>query len=125
MIFRATKASAFCRYSWRSVLSGGECRPKIFEYLGIIIFFYSNEHEPVHVHGRYGGEESKAEFVIVDGIIVEIWIKPVRGSRPLTGTKLREFEEFLEHFADKIVAKWIDYFVFHKHVEFEIIQRRV
>lgn len=26
--------------------------PKIFEYLGILIFFYSNEHEPVHVHGK-------------------------------------------------------------------------
>ena len=23
--------------------------PKIFEYLGILIFFYSNEHEPIHV----------------------------------------------------------------------------
>ena len=27
--------------------------PKIYEYLGILIYFYSNEHEPVHVHGRY------------------------------------------------------------------------
>ncbi len=24
--------------------------PKIFEYLGILIFFYSNEHEPIHVN---------------------------------------------------------------------------
>ncbi len=34
--------------------------PKLYEYLGIVIFFYSNEHEPVHVHGRYQGKESKA-----------------------------------------------------------------
>jgi hypothetical protein len=33
--------------------------PKLYEYLGIIIFFYSNEHEPIHVHGRYGDCESK------------------------------------------------------------------
>ena len=49
--------------------------PKIYEYLGILIFFYSNEHEPIHVHGNYNGLESKAEFLIVDGKIVEIKIK--------------------------------------------------
>lgn len=31
--------------------------PKIFEYLGIIIMFYSNEHEPIHVHGKHQGLE--------------------------------------------------------------------
>lgn len=46
--------------------------PKIFEYLGILIFFYSNEHDPVHVHGKHDGFESRAEFYIVDGKIVEI-----------------------------------------------------
>ena len=53
--------------------------PKIFEYLGILIFFYSNEHEPIHVHGKYDGFESKAEFYIVDGKIVEIKIKAIKG----------------------------------------------
>ena len=24
--------------------------PKIFEYFGFVFFFYSNEHEPIHVH---------------------------------------------------------------------------
>ncbi|MGI4734767.1 MAG: DUF4160 domain-containing protein [Janthinobacterium lividum] len=38
--------------------------PKLYEYLGLIIFFYSNEHEPIHVHGQYDGRESKAEFLL-------------------------------------------------------------
>lgn len=99
--------------------------PKIFEYLGILVFFYSNDHEPIHVHGRNDGCESKAEFYIVDGKIVEIKIKLVKGSRPLTGTKLKDFEEFLEKFAEKIVEKWIDYFVYHKNIEFERINKRI
>ncbi len=53
--------------------------PKIFEYLGILIFFYSNEHEPIHVHGKYDG----------------------------------------------LVQKWIDYFVYHKDIEFEKINTRI
>ena len=52
--------------------------PKIYEYLGLIIFFYSNEHEPIHVHARYGSQESKAEFVIIAGRIEEIMIKPIK-----------------------------------------------
>ena len=88
--------------------------PSIFEYLGILIFFYSNEHEPIHVHGKIAGFESKAEFYIVNGKIIEIKIKAVRGYKPLTGSKLKDFEDFLEVYADKIVQKWIDYFVYHK-----------
>jgi hypothetical protein len=99
--------------------------PKIFEYLGILVFFYSNEHEPIHVHGKYDGFESKAEFYIADGKIIEIKIKQIRGVRPLTGTRLKDFEDFLEKYADKIVLKWIDYFVYHKDVEFEKINTRI
>jgi hypothetical protein len=99
--------------------------PKIFEYLGVLIFFYSNEHEPIHVHGKYNGLESKAEFNIVDGEIVEIKIKLVKGRRPLTGSNLKDFEVFLEKYADKIVEKWVDYFIYHKNIEFEKINTRI
>ena len=99
--------------------------PKIYEYLGILIFFYSNEHEPIHVHGKHDGFESKAEFYIIEGKIVEIKIKVIKGLRPLTGNQLNDFKDFLENYADRIVQKWIDYFVYHKNVEFEKITKRI
>src|ERR1700744_2633209 len=99
--------------------------PKIFEYLGIIVFFYSNEHEPIHVHAAYNDCESKAEFYIINGKISEIKLKLVKGRKPLDGAKLRDFENFLEVYADKIVQKWVDYFVYHKEVEFEKITRKL
>ena len=99
--------------------------PKIFEYLGILIFFYSNEHEPIHIHGKYNGFESKAEFYIVGGKITEIKIKAIKGQKPLIGSKLKDFEEFLERYADQIIEKWIDYFVLHKDVTFEKISTRI
>jgi len=99
--------------------------PKIYEYLGILIFFYSNEHEPVHVHARYGSQESRAEFLIIDGKIDEILIKPIKTSKPLTGNKLNDFKDFLESYGDKIVEKWIDYFILHKEVKFERISIRI
>ena len=57
--------------------------PKIFEYLGILIFFYSNEHEPIHVHAKKGEFESKAEFFITNAEVTEIRITTIKGSKPL------------------------------------------
>jgi hypothetical protein len=99
--------------------------PKIYEYLGILIFFYSNEHEPIHVHGKFDGCENKAEFYIVDGKIIEIKIKPIKGCKPLSDKKLKDFTTFLEKYADKIVQKWINYFVLHKDIDFEKINTHI
>jgi len=99
--------------------------PKIFEYLGIIIMFYSNEHEPIHVHGKFQGYESKAEFIIVDGKITEILIKDVRGKRPLPRKELKEFKNFVDKFKYEIVQKWIDYFIYHKQVSCIKIEGKV
>jgi len=99
--------------------------PKIFEYLGILLFFYSNEHEPIHVHGKYNEFESKAELYIIDGKITEIKIKTIKGSKPLAGNKLQDFKDFLEIYGEHIVQKWIDYFVLHKDIEFEKINTRI
>ncbi len=99
--------------------------PKVFEYLGVLIFFYSNEHDPIHVHAKYNELESKAEFYLVNGKIIEIRIKRVKGKKPLIGTKLKDFKDFLKKYSDKIVVKWIDYFVYHKEVKFEKINKRI
>jgi hypothetical protein len=55
----------------------------------------------------------------------EIRIKLVKDRKPLKGTKLKDFEKFLEVYADKIVQKWVDYFVYHKDVEFEKITKKL
>lgn len=99
--------------------------PKIFEYLEILIFFYSSEHEPIHVHGKKAEFESKAEFYITNGIISEIRITNIKGKKPLTGRDLKDFEEFLEHYAERIIEKWISYFVYHKDVDFERISKKI
>lgn len=99
--------------------------PKIFEYLGIVVFFYANEHEPVHVHAKKGEHESKAEFIIVNGQIDEIIIKNVKGVEPLKGNDLKNFKKFVAVYADEIVKKWIDYFVYRKSVECQTINKKL
>jgi len=75
--------------------------PKIFEYLGILIMFYSNEHEPIHVHGKYQGQESKAEFTIIDGKVTAINIVSIKGRKPLPPKVLSDFRVFVDVFSDQ------------------------
>jgi hypothetical protein len=99
--------------------------PKIFEYLGILIFFYSNEHEPIHVHAKKGEFESKAELFIIEGEIERVNITIVKGCKPLKGNDLKDLKVFLRNYSDDIVKKWIDYFVYHKDVDFTKISKRL
>ncbi|MFN7887604.1 MAG: DUF4160 domain-containing protein [Betaproteobacteria bacterium] len=97
--------------------------PKIYEYLGIVLFFYSNEHEPIHIHGTYDGRESKAEIHFFGGRIQKILIRD-RGPGLEPG-KRRDFEEFVNAYAEEIADKWTDYFVKKKHISPQIITQRV
>jgi len=99
--------------------------PKLYEYFGLIVLFYSNEHEPIHVHGKYQDRESKAEIILVDGEIQEIRISPIRGRKSLEGRHLKDFETLVRHYADEIVTKWIDYFVYHKSLSPVRIQQEI
>ena len=99
--------------------------PKLYEYLGIVIFFYSNEHDPVHVHGRYQGKESRAQIVTQNGIITGIELAGVKGKQPLPTTQLSDFKALVERFADIIVQKWVDYFVYNQRITAEKITRRI
>jgi hypothetical protein len=92
---------------------------------GLCYFSIPNEHEPIHCHGRYGEFESKAEFYIIDGEITEIKIKEVKGKMPLKGVKLNDFKKFLENYSQQIVAKWVDYFIYHKNVVCEKVEKRL
>ncbi|KAF3982580.1 MAG: DUF4160 domain-containing protein [Methylococcales symbiont of Hymedesmia sp. n. MRB-2018] len=87
--------------------------------------FYSNEHEPIHVHGKYHAFESKADFIIVDGKIIDIKIKNAKGKRPLPKKELKEFKNFVNKFKEDIVQKWVDYFVYHKSVQCIKIEGKV
>ena len=84
-----------------------------------------NEHEPIHVHGKHQGRETRAELVIRNGRVVDIIYSAIRGRRPLEGVQLQDFQTLVAHHADDIVQKWIDYFVLHCRVQPEVITRRI
>ena len=46
--------------------------PKIYDYFGIVFLFYSNEHEPLHVHAKYGDCETVFIIVSENGVLKKI-----------------------------------------------------
>lgn len=99
--------------------------PKLYEYFGIIVLFYSNEHEPIHIHGKCQGRESRAELVLDNGKVIQVIYSSIRGRQSLNKKELKDFQVLVEHYAEEIVQKWIDYFVLHKPIEAKKITRRI
>lgn len=90
--------------------------PKLYEYLGIVVFFYSNEHEPIHVHGRYGNCESKIEIILKDGVVHDLKLKAVPGRKPLPAAQAKNFKKLTRLLGDEIVQSWVNYFVYNKKI---------
>ena len=97
--------------------------PKLYEYLGIIISFWSGEHEPIHVHGKHGGRECKALIYVQNGKVLRVAFRPIAGG--LEKSKQKAFEAFVDDRAEEIVDKWTDYFVRHKAISPERITVKI
>lgn len=99
--------------------------PKLYEYLGLIILFYSNEHEPIHVHCKFQGKESKANILFENGKFMSVEISNVQGKESLDAVNLKKFKKFVEIYRDDIVRKWVDFFVFNKEIKSEKITKKL
>lgn len=99
--------------------------PKIYEYLGIIFFFYANEHLPIHVHAQNGEYETKFVFIYQNGQLAEIKKQKVKGKNHLPKNKLTEAEIFVRKFHLEITEKWTEFFVLHKKPKNEIIRKKL
>jgi len=99
--------------------------PKIYEYFGLVILFYSLEHEPIHVHGKFQDKESKAEIIFRAGKFVEVKLSEVPGKEPLDVQNQKKFKKLVETYRDDIVRKWIDFFVYNVPVNAEKITKKL
>jgi hypothetical protein len=99
--------------------------PKLYIYFGLAVHFYTNEHNPIHVHGEFQGRAAKAEIILRNGKITKIVFSNVVGLPPLEGVKLRAFKRLVEVKANEIVQKWIDYFVKNIRHKPEVITRKL
>jgi len=99
--------------------------PKIFEYFGFIFFFYSNEHEPIHVHVTHGGCQSVFELIMLDGELVDIRLREKVGEEPLSAKDQKTAEAFIRKYYPNIISKWIKFFVLKQAVKSTTIKTKL
>lgn len=99
--------------------------PKIYEYFGLIFFFYSNDHEPIHVHVSSGELESKLEFIYEKGKLKSIVVKSIKGKKPLTEKQISDAMRLAKVKESDITNKWLDFFAKHKKPTFEKITKKI
>ncbi|MCE7044171.1 DUF4160 domain-containing protein [Dyadobacter sp. CY312] len=99
--------------------------PKVFEYFGIIFYFYSNEHLPIHVHVSYNGYESIFEIFFENGELKDVQIRKAQGIEPLPSKQIKEAEKVIEVYAKEIVDRWTDFFVLKKRIKSKKITKKL
>lgn len=70
--------------------------PKIYDYFGIVFLFYSSEHEPVHVHAKYGDYETIFDIIFEDGKVKEIKTRSSKGVENLPPAKFKDASDFVK-----------------------------
>ena len=75
--------------------------PTVFTQDGFRFFFYSNDHDPTHVHVRKGNGEA----VFIVGDIIEL-----RESAGMKTKELSKAEGLAEEHKQLIIEKWNEYF---------------
>lgn len=99
--------------------------PKIYEYFGFIFFFFSNEHEPIHVHVMKSGCQTVFELILMDGELQEIRARSEAGYPLLNEKDKATAEEFIRAYYKNIVEKWMNFFVLKKRVRCTQITKKV
>lgn len=99
--------------------------PKIFEYFGFIFYFYSNEHEPIHVHVLHGSKESIFDLIMMDGELVEIQVRDKKGVASLPEKDKRTAEAFIQKYHKNIIDKWVKFFVLKQSIRSTNIKKKL
>jgi hypothetical protein len=80
--------------------------PKIYEYFGLYIFFYSNDHLPIHIHVEYADRQCKVEFIFKQGGLLEFKFLQIGEAPLLRPAEIRKLRELLAAYSDEIIKKW-------------------
>ena len=99
--------------------------PQIYDYLGFVFRFYSDAHNPIHVHVEKGEYESIYELIIVNGLLVELTHRKKKGVDAIPEIDRKKVEKFIQIYYKGIVEKWANYFVLNIPVKSTKITKKL
>ena len=76
--------------------------PEVFRFYGFSFFFYSKEHEPLHIHVE--GKDGCAKFDLVEDQFVMVEKMNIKAN------DLKRIKEVIADNEDIIIHRWNEYF---------------
>src|SRR5438874_2350524 len=99
--------------------------PKLYEYFGLVIYFYSDDHLPIHIHVDGPSGSCKVELIVKDGKVVDVIFKRLGNQPTLSPSDKNKLKELLKHFSQDIVEKWEAYNIEKKRFKPLIITKKL
>lgn len=93
--------------------------------MGLVFFFYANDHIPIHIHVSFGEYESKIELHYENGKLTNLTLLNVKARKSLPQKDLSNAVKFVKQYHEGIVEKWTTFFVKNKKVKCEIITQKI
>lgn len=76
--------------------------PEIFRFYGFSFFFYSREHEPIHVHVE--GNDGYAIYDLLEASFV------LREKQNIKANDMKKIEAVIDENKDIIIKRWKEHF---------------
>ena len=76
--------------------------PEVFRFFGFSFFFYSKEHEPLHIHVEGNGGMAKFEWNGKELILVE--------KEGIKANDYKKIKKVIDENADIIIKRWNEHF---------------
>ena len=76
--------------------------PEVFRFYGYSFFFYSREHEPLHIHVEGNGGKAKYEWNDTEFVLKEY--------QGIKASDLKRIKTIINDNADIIVHRWNEHF---------------
>jgi hypothetical protein len=100
--------------------------PQIYRYLGLIFYFWSNDHLPAHIHVTDTNRERECIFDLImeNSILIEIRtrtdIKPSLKSEETNNAKA-----FISVYYPQIIKKWFEFYICGKEIKPITIRKKI
>jgi len=100
--------------------------PQIYRYLGLIFYFWSDDHLPVHVHvtDETRTKECIFDLVIENSVLVEIRVR-TDTKPPLKTEDTNKAKAFINTYYPQIIKKWFQYYVCGEPLKSVTIRKKV
>lgn len=97
----------------------------LFDYYGLTIELDRNVSSPIYVFGVSDNRRLRARLVFSNGIFEDIQIETIPNFDSLDNNEMEAFKKIVDLHLSEITKGWIDFFVFNKSVNKEILLQKL